>query len=90
MVYAQRNLERCDWRNPVKLIKYINISPRRFSPKLRPVCEMLHTVFKVVFDGVYISSTISLIWRTKIPNLSIRVDENQLFVFIRNIKIGRF
>jgi len=64
--FMQRELlEQCDWRDPVKLIKYFDISPRRFSPNLRPVCEMSYTVFKVVFDGVFISSTISLIWRTK-------------------------
>ena len=57
----------CGWRNSIKLIKYFDISPRRFSPKIRPVCGMSHTVFKVVFDGVYISSTISLIWRKQFP-----------------------
>lgn len=31
--FMQRDiLERCDWRDPVELIKYFDISPRRFSP----------------------------------------------------------
>jgi len=48
------------------------------------------TVFKVVFDDVYISSTISLIWRIKLPISSYELMKINFLCLLYPSKLANF